>query len=188
MSWSVLQSKSHTAIASATVAATFGTNLTSGTKLIAVVSTSGGSNADPSSVQDGSGNTFTKVASVTRATALNLWLGYLDTPAGDVGTTPTITATVAGGGSDDASILVQEVSGLASGGADGTAGTLAPQFGPGTYGPPAYPSAAANEYLVYAYGDGGGPRRSPPGPHLLARPCPVPPAGRTSPPSPWQPA
>ncbi len=157
MAWTQLQSASHTAIASASVSVTFGSNVSAGTKLIALVSTSATGNGDPV-VKDGAGNTFTKIASVTRVTAVNVWLGYLDTPAGDVGTMPVITATFLPP-TADGSILVQEISGLLAGNAiDGTPGVSVPNFGAGTYGPPVYASSAAGEYLAYCYGDSGGPQ------------------------------
>ena len=87
----------------------------------------------------------------------DLW--QLDTPAGDVGTKPTITVTFSG--SVEASLLLQEVSGLATGTTtaavlDGTAGTTTGNGGSSTTSP-TYSSSVASEYLVLIYGDDGGP-------------------------------
>ena len=84
-------------------------------------------------------------------------MGYRH-PGGDVGTKPTITATFST--TTDGSILIQEVSGLAAGNTlaamiDGTAGTLGNDSSAGPVGPPSYASSAADEYLVYVFGDDG---------------------------------
>ncbi len=85
----------------------------------------------------------------------------MDTPAGDVGTKPTITATFAGG-SADASILVQEISGLAAGNTtaamlDGTA-VSAGFAASASDAQPAYSSTISGEFLVSLQGDDGGPQ------------------------------
>ena len=82
---------------------------------------------------------------------LSLWA--LDIPAGDVGTTPVITATASGG--TNVYILIQEVSGLATGttvaamcdGTPGGAGGLTTAGG-GTLASPVYVSALSSEYLL----------------------------------------
>ena len=123
--WSVLQSATATSVGT-TVAATFSTaNLSSGSKLIALVVIAGNNVASLSTtVSDGHGNNFTSIATLPSVTTTKSLMGlfYLDTPAGDVGTKPTITAT--GAISNGASISIQEVAGLAPGAPDGTAGTL----------------------------------------------------------------
>src|SRR4249920_961861 len=126
MAWSVLQSKSFTNAGSGNVAVTFTTaNLSAGTKIVAWVAVSASSpQTVVSSVKDGALNTWTQLAVASDNTNDALYLFALDTPAGDVGTKPTITATI--GSNFGASILVQEVSGLAAGNTsamlDGTAG------------------------------------------------------------------
>ena len=158
MAWSVLQSASDTNSA-APFAATFTTaNLSSGTKLIAAIAGGANSPQSISSVKDGTGNSMTALASFTLTDGNSIVALYaMDTPAGDVGTKPTITVTFGIAGS--ASILVQEVSGLAAGNTtamiDGTAGTAAVTGSSGSTTSPSYSSTAANEYLVVVYGDLG---------------------------------
>lgn len=148
MSWSHLQSNS-----AANASCTYTSNLSAGTKLIAVTTVFA---TTCPSVKDGANNSFTKLASVLMNNnsgkgEVALWA--MDTPAGDVGTTPTITQ---GSGSSFTTLLIQEVSGLLAGNTsamlDGTAGTsfaaASTSLACGTYG-----SAAANEYLVAVYGD-----------------------------------
>ena len=140
-------------------------NLTSGTKLIAVVATTTqtGSTDTTATVKDGALNSFTLIGRKSVGSApilcdVSLWA--IDTPAGDVGTKPTITATLSGG-TANMSILVQEVSGLAgrqhhAAMVDGTLASLSGQHHRST-GSPTYTSTASNEYLVSVYGDSGGP-------------------------------
>ena len=76
----------------------------------------------------------------------------MDTPAGNAGTKPTITATLTGTTYGSA-ILVQEISGLAAGNTlaamiDGTAATTGNTGSTGPATTAAYSSTAANEYLV----------------------------------------
>ena len=163
MAWSWLQSASNTGTGVSSIAATFTTaNLTSGTKLIAVVGNDqGGVSATTSTVKDGAGNSFTKLATIQGSTGgpVEVTLWAIDTPAGDAGTKPTITATfsAASGGS----ILVQEVSGLLAGNTsamlDGTAATLQATTVLAGQAQPSYSSTASNEYLVACFGDNGGP-------------------------------
>ena len=155
MSWARLQSAFHGGTSGGTsIAVTYGTALTSGTKLIAVVGHDGGS-GPVMTVKDGSNNAFTLIARVDQGAAgkpsVSIWA--MDTPLGDVGITPTITATLVT--TSDASILVQEVSGLLAGNTtamvDGTAGTSSGTASPTTS--PAYSSTAVNEYLVACFSD-----------------------------------
>jgi len=151
MAWSVLQSAS-----ASTTSVTFGSNLSSGTKLIAYCgSVTFQAIPAPTAVKDGSNNAFTEVA-VTTGTAgpssfwpnLSVWV--LDTPAGDVGTAPTITVTWSGSPANTA-VLVQEVSGLAAGtGIDGTAGLFGSGATSSSQSQPAYSSSASNEFLISA--------------------------------------
>jgi hypothetical protein len=158
MPWNRLQSASHSASAT-TNPVTYPGKVQSGTKLIALVSTGA---ASITSVKDGAGNTFTALATIHGSTGGSVTVGLyaLDTPAGDVGTTPTITATVPATG-DDQSILVQEVAGLAVGATavlmlDGTAGTSQATT-TASQAQPAYTSSLPNGYLVACFGDNGGP-------------------------------
>lgn len=159
--WSHLQSASGTtATAGTTVAATYGSNVSAATVLLAHVSFFANNNAAATiaSVKDGSGNSFAQVAiellnnSAAKGSA-TIWA--LATPAGDVGAKPVITATVNSPGHNGASIVVQEISGIRAT-ADGTAGT-AFATGAASITPSAYSSSAAGEYLVALFGDDGGP-------------------------------
>jgi hypothetical protein len=154
--------------------ATFTTaNLSSGSTLVAAVSipSSAGALGTCSSVKDGAGNNFILIGETHQGgagggTDQSIWA--LNTPAGDVGAKPAITAT----STDNAStmcVLVQEISGLATGAtagalADGSAGFTVGTAG-GASGPPSYTaSLGANEYLVYVYADAGfGTSNTPPG-------------------------
>lgn len=169
MAWSRIQSavtaSSGSFISSTAVA--YGTNLSSGTKLIAVTSTY---NFNPGtyqidSVKDGAGNSFT-LCGRTQVTSSGIIFSdvavwALDTPAAEVGTKPTITARMKNGLKAQIGILVQEVSGLIVGNTlamlDGTAGVASGTGGSGSTGSPAYTSTASSEYLVSIYGDDGGP-------------------------------
>src|SRR5579859_3546791 len=97
-----------------TFAATFTVaNLSSGSKIIALVSIGGASTAHTVTVKDGAGNNFIKLADTGALTNGNLSLWAIDTPAGDVGTKPTITATI--DANAGCSIVIAEVTGLAVG-------------------------------------------------------------------------
>ena len=161
MAWSRIQSAktAATMTGAATGTATFTTNLSSGTKIIAAVSVSVGSATTVSGVADGNGNSLTLIGRKTTASLQDTSLWAMDTPAGDAGTTPAITATLTGG-TGQISIVIQEVSGLLSGNttamADGTLGSKNGTGGSST-GSPTYTSTASDEYLVSVYGDDGGP-------------------------------
>ena len=141
-------------------------NLSSGTKIIAYVSTSTqtGTSTQVATVKDGAGNSATlvvrkQVGTSPILTDETIWA--MDTPAGDVGTKPTITATLASG-TANIGILVEEVGGLAVGNTlaamiDGTGQGLSGTGASGSTGSPAYSSSVANEYLVSFFGDDGGP-------------------------------
>lgn len=161
MSWARLQSASGNNSGSTTVQAAFGSNVSSGSTLIAAVC---GRNfgGNTSSVKDGAGNSFVAIANTVLDgnfgnEDLSLWA--LNTPAGDVGTKPAITATGGGSGFQNISVLIQEVSGIvssatAAGFTDGSARTTSGSS-TGPAGPPAYASTSTNEYLVYVYGGSG---------------------------------
>jgi hypothetical protein len=165
MAWGFIQSNSSTNNTSgaSSLAVTYLSNVSSGTKLICAVQASGGGSTaiSTSSVKDGAGNSFTKILSAANggnlvAGEMSFWA--IDTPAGDVGTTPQITANFSTP-EFGCSMLVQEVSGLAVGNTlaamiDGTGATLTGSSGAST-GSPAYSSTAINEYLVALYGDDG---------------------------------
>lgn len=158
MSWSWLQSASAQGGSGLTV--TMGTNVSSGTKLIAAAAADNSSATTVSSIKDGSGNAMTflaRIALTDGTGTTELWA--MDTPSGDVGTKPVFTLTMSVGGGS-AAMLVQEVSGLLAGNTtamlDGTAGTVAVNAsGSGSTTSPTYSSTAANEYLVLVYGDNG---------------------------------
>lgn len=158
MAWSVLQSKSAANAGSGNVAVTFTTaNLTAGTKIIAWIEVSCSTNFTTvvSAVKDGALNSWTQLAQKDNGAHTSIFLFALDTPAGDAGTKPTITATV--GTNFGAAILVQEVSGLLAGNTsamlDGTPGVANGTTSPATTG--ALTTAIANEFLTVAYGDPG---------------------------------
>lgn len=158
--WTWLQSNSAADVNGSSASVSYASNLASVSKLIAAVSISG-STRTASSVKDAAGNSMTQVGAVLLngggGGQVTLWA--MDTPSGDAGTKPAITATYSG--PCLSALLIQEVAGLAVGNTlaamvDGTAGTNAGTGGSST-GSPAYASAAANEYKVSVYGDDGGP-------------------------------
>jgi hypothetical protein len=158
MSWSVLQSAGvpmafGTDIEASTV--TLGSNCSAGSVLIAYVNvgTFGATSEVIVSVKDGAGNSMTHLASAFQTAsgnACDISVWAMATPAGDVGTKPTFTATSNAPGSYPGGQLIQEVSGIQAV-LDGTAGTATGTTNPATM--PAYSSSAANEYLVCLYGD-----------------------------------
>lgn len=161
LSWSVLQSAGNNAHIPAgnALSATLSSNLTAGSKLLAWVSWDNGNSAVLTSVKDTAGNTFTLVPGTLQNYNSGFGGGglyYLDTPAGDVGSSTTITASFTT--TIDCAMLVQEVSGLLTGsaGTDGSAGDLTGSTTGSAQGPPTYSSTAAGEYLAYALLDNGG--------------------------------
>src|SRR6476646_98436 len=164
MAWAWLQSTS-TNVASGNPTATYLSNVSAGTKLIAAVSLSS-SNASGvglsavCTVADASSNTMTFIGGLVSGTTGYIGFFAMDTPAGDVGAKPAITATVnASVNNFGIALVIQEVSGLAVGNTlaamiDGTAATAAgTSAGPATTG--AYSSTAANEYLTALVADPG---------------------------------
>lgn len=155
MAWSRLQSNKVT-VASGSPAVAYSSALSAGTKLICCVSQDVNVTGTITSVKDTAGNSFTQLAIATYpSTEGQLALYALDTPAGDVGTTPTITATLSS--TFGCSILIQEVSGLLAGNTTAMLdGTPAPATGtvtPATSG--AYSTSAVGEYLLAIVGDAG---------------------------------
>ncbi len=162
MAWSVLQSASSAATATATTkAVAFSTaNLTSGTKIICALGISTALTVSVTSVSDGTNN-LTQCGFVNdTANSVAVALYALDTPAGDVGAKPTITATLST--SLECSIWIAEVSGLAAGNTtaamlDGT--MVFAGFAAGSsHAQPAYTSTALNEFLIVLESDNGGPQ------------------------------
>ena len=154
MPWSVLQSASadeNSGASLSSLAAAYASSLSSGSVLVVAVTCYQTTTA---TVDDGNGNSFSKLANATIGTAsgeVSLWA--LATPSGDVGTKPTITATYAATHSQYTGMLIQEVSGIQAV-LDGTAG-VAGYAGTGPTGPPSYASSVAGEYLVNIFGDDG---------------------------------
>jgi hypothetical protein len=160
VAWSVLQSASNSPGGGGTVTATYTSNLSAGSTLVAVGVCFGGTST---SVADASANSFIKITSqLMNGSAANgdvsLWA--LNTPPGDVGAKPVITFISSG----SSAIWIGEVSGLvtsgtAAGFTDGTAGVLGGETpnsgGTRTIGPPTYASSASSEFLIYVYGDTG---------------------------------
>lgn len=164
MAWSHLQSASVTNSGPLTIAKAYTSNVSSGTKLIAVIDVSTNDTSEAvQSVKDGSGNAMTQLISVQLSATSWVELWAMDTPAGDVGTKPTITATLNAAVSNfGCTLLIQEVSGLLAGDTsamlDGTGSSNTSNPSTGTASPAtsaAYSSTAANEYLITIYGDPG---------------------------------
>lgn len=160
MVWSRLQSASgSTPGGQANVSATYGTNLSSGSKLIAFITVQSSSGSEQiTSVKDTAGNSFTEIADAGYGVAPQMSVWVLDTPSGDVGTKPTVTADT--GLDSGIGMVIQEVSGLLTGhtsaildGSPGVDKIGSVNAGPATTG--SYSSTASNEYLVAYYGDGG---------------------------------
>jgi hypothetical protein len=156
MAWSHLQSASST-VTSGNGTVTYGSNVSSGSKLICCISVSASQVSEPvTSVKDGSGNAMTQLAS-TDNTATSGWteLWAMDTPSGDVGTKPVLTATVAT--NFGVTMLAQEVSGLLAGNTsamlDGAA-VFASSI-TSTAQAAGVLSTAVNEYVLAFYGDPG---------------------------------
>lgn len=153
----VVQSASHQA-PSGNCSVTTSAAVSSGTKLIAYVMVSASSGSEPvTSVKDAAANTWTRLKSVQDSSTTGwLELFALDTPAGDVGSTVTLTATCTT--NFGVNMLVQEVSGLLAGNTsamlDGTPATNSgASTGPATTS--AYSSAVTGEFLVAMMGDPG---------------------------------
>lgn len=139
-------------------------NLSSGTKLIAVIGCDNSGTADViSSVTFGAGNNGTQCGFLNSTTDLvDVALYAMDTPAGVVGTKPTVTVTFNAGQTPACSLVILEVSGLATGNTtaamlDGTAATAA-FAAAASDAQPSYSSTAANEFLVVCEADNGGPQ------------------------------
>src|SRR6266566_535794 len=162
MAWSRLQSASNSVTGALSVTCNLGSNLSGGSKLLALVVCSSLPGTTPvSSVKDTAGNSFTQLVSVsgsaTRACAMYLYA--LDTPAGDVGGVTSITATLTGTAST-CSIVAQEIAGLAPGSTtavlDGAAAAVQETTVLAGQAQPAYSSTAGSEYTLAAFGDNGG--------------------------------
>jgi hypothetical protein len=160
VSWSVLQSFASSVVTTTTASATPGSNLSSGSKLIAFCGMGyyGTPAQLPSGVKDANSNVFTRVAyangtagSSTFYPSISVWV--LDTPSGDVGAKPAITVTGPAGPAG-LWILVHEVSGLLAGttaAVDGTPGTFEGAISGTSVAQPSYTSGAASE-LLYSLG------------------------------------
>lgn len=168
MAWGYVQGNKTAATATAlsSVACTYVTaNVSAGTSLLAHVTTSTqtGTTDTVATVKDGAGNNFLRIMHIAGGSPnilndVSVWI--LNTPVGDVGTKPTITATLSGG-TANMGILIEEWSGLAAGATlallvDGTGGVLTGAT-TGATGSPTYSSSVANELLLKIYGDSGGP-------------------------------
>jgi hypothetical protein len=163
VAWLWLQSASAVPSAGTSASVAFSTaNLSSGSTVVATAAISAltGSGITGISMTCG-GTSMVAIKSVTSGSGGSecvTVLFALNTPAGQVGTKPTVTVSWTNNG--EAAILAQEVSGLATGAtlaalADGTPGGTT-----GTGGASAscgtYSSSVTGEYLVAIYGDNGG--------------------------------
>ncbi len=150
------QSKSAT-VTSGNGSVTFASSLAAGGKILCAicVSNSSGGVEPVTAVKDGAGNNLTKLVSVVLTGAVFVEVWGCDTPAGDVGTAPTITATVSA--NFGVTMLVQEVAGLLAGNTtamlDGSGGQNHGTASPATMG--SYSTAASGEYLMFIVGDPG---------------------------------
>jgi hypothetical protein len=159
MVWSYLQGASAQTLVNTNASATYGSNVSAGTKLIVLIGC-GGSTPTLTSVQDGSGNNFTQGAFIKGSVSLGTIaaLYFLDTPAGSVGTKPTVT--VIWSSNQDTTVTLLELSGLLPGNTtaclDGTPGTVQATE-TASFSQPAYSSSVANEFLIsYTCDNGGG--------------------------------
>ncbi len=161
MAWNIIQSAGSGSV-SGNPSATYGSNLSSGTKLVALVGLTANfaTSRIPTAVKDAASNSFTCIAnSPTGQTqgnyppSVSLWV--LDTPAGDVGTAPAITAT-APASTNHSVLVIMEVSGLKTGTSviDGTAGS-ALQASSASVTQPSYSDTAASELLFSLAAEGG---------------------------------
>ena len=160
MSWSVLQSATGAVAGSGNCTVTPSTaSLSSGSKLIVVVSLDSNTVTVPTTVKDAAANSFTSIGSVAYPSGqggLSFWA--LDTPAGDAGLKPVITCT--NGTNFGAVAGLLEVAGLQAGSTtailDGTAGHNTGTASPATItGGTTYSSATAGEFLLGMAGDAG---------------------------------
>lgn len=164
-SWNVLQAaatESASGLATS-LAATFTTaNLTAGTKIIAAYGFSSSTTSPViTTVRDGALNNLTQLGFLYDTTdVVGAALYAMDTPAGDVGTKPTITLTISSAGMH-ASALILEVEGLAAGNTlamlDGGALAVSTHGSTSPMDSAAYSSTAAGEMLLAVFADNGGP-------------------------------
>lgn len=157
MGWAVLQSAGNSS-GSANPVATYGSNLSRNTKLIAWAINSGG---NVTAVKDGAGNSFTLLTTLTNSQSDTGTLWVLDTLTSQVGTKPTITATCSVP-ANGTSMVIAEVSGLSFGATvatcyDGPAGTATAAPVSGTWTPSfgAYKSGSVQEFLIAVVMDSG---------------------------------
>jgi hypothetical protein len=164
VAWAYVQSNSKV-VASGNPGVAYTTNLSSGTKLIAALSLSSSESGDVAldlvaTVSDGTnGFTFLGGMNNTDSAVGCVLLFGLTTPSGDVGTKPTITATInASVNNFGCALIIQEISGLSSSNTtsmiDGTPGTNQ-SGGSATATTGTYSSSVTNEYLLVLYGDPG---------------------------------
>lgn len=159
VNWGVLQSVMGASSTATTCTATYTSNLSSGSKLIAVVTEDINTTFYPTSValNDTNATALVRVANVALPSTtggVSVWV--VDTPADAVGTKPIVTATLSGNFGSIVGIL--EVAGLATGTTaaaviDGTYGTNTGTATPATSG--AYSDAIAGEMLLAVAGDPG---------------------------------
>lgn len=154
MAWSVLQSF-HGVGPGTTEAITPTSNLTNGSKLIAVVGCDTGVGYTISGIGDGAGHNLVQLSTFRYGTGgirtgVDIWV--LDNTQS---TKPTFTATSSASG---IGLVILEVTGLATGTTtaacyDGTAGTSSWLTQSSPTPSPTYSSAATNEFLLSVVGD-----------------------------------
>jgi len=159
MAYSILQSVLGAVSTAATCTATYTSNLSPGSKLIAFVSEDINVTFYPSGValNDTAATALANIAEVlypSTTGGLSVWV--VDTPSDAVGTKPTVTATLSG--SFGSVVGIMEVSGLALGSTaaaviDGTYGTDSGSASPAVSG--AYSDNYTGELLVGVVGDPG---------------------------------
>jgi hypothetical protein len=151
MSWARLQSASQDG-GTTSITRSYESDLTAGSVMICAATQYAQA---ATAVHDGSGNPFALLAFCEIGNvSLYVSLWALATPAGDAGTRPTITVTLAGDSGGYASMLIQEIGGITAA-PDGTPGTAIYTDVAGPVGPPSYASSASGEYLLYMFGDNG---------------------------------
>ena len=134
-------------------------NVVSGSTLIAAISIGVGSTETITSVVDDLGNNFFKILETPFNVAGLVSLWVLNTPVGQVGHKPTITANKSGSGYGE-TVLIEEVSNLATGTTvaalcDGTPAYNQSTSATTTVTSVAYSSSVTGEYTISVYGDDG---------------------------------
>jgi hypothetical protein len=167
VAWSVLQSAATAATGSSgtSVSTSFATaNLTAGSTIIAAFSAASSSTTPTTPTATCGGVSMVLLAQGTSTGGVGSQtltaLFALNTPAGQVGTQPTVQGQWTHGAFT--SMVIEEVSGLITsttqaGFTDGTPAVKVNTSGTNPATSASYSSTASNEFLIFVYGDDGGP-------------------------------